>query len=117
MELGAICYAVGALELFIQFLAVSWNPVIASEFLAHSRNASQCFAQSRGVARHPAFVPEKETQLAMKRIDRAPAIDREQLFRPRADFAFRFAEFGMIRRRPLANLGREINRQRVRQNK
>ena len=53
----------------------------------------------------------------MKRIDRAPAIDREQLFRPRADFAFRFAKFGMIRRWPLADLGRQINRQRVRQNK
>ena len=67
----------------------------------------------RGVARHAAFIPEQEAKLAMKRIDRALAIDVEHSLGARPHVVLSLHEFRMIGRRPFADLTGEIIRQRV----
>src|SRR5256885_12277807 len=91
----------------IERFAVPEDADVVPEFISQLRDAHEGFAQSGLVPRHAAFVPEKQTELAVEGIDGAFSIYRQQLFGPGPDLIFRVAKFRAICRRPLPNLRSE----------
>ncbi len=65
-ELEEISDPSGALERLIERLAVARDIHILPKFLAQLGNARDRLLQAGGVARHAAFVPEKEAEFAME---------------------------------------------------
>ncbi len=80
--------ASAAFEGLIEFVACAGNADVFPEFFAQLRDARDRFAQTFGVARHAAFVPEEKTEFAMEGIDRAFAIHVQHPLRAGAHFRF-----------------------------
>src|SRR4029077_12989854 len=108
--------ATGALERLVKSFALSRNRDVRPEFLPYLWDAAERFLKSLGVARHAAFVPEQETELAMKGIDRAFAIYVEHPLGSGTHLVFRFFEFRMIGRGAFPHLPGEVVRQGVGKN-
>ena len=106
-----------ALQGLVKIFVASRDAYVAPELLSQFGDFLERLTQSFFVARHPAFGPEKETKLAMERIDRTAAIDLKEFLDPGTNIRLRSSEFGRIRRWPFSHLRGEIIRQRVRQNK
>ena len=56
----------GSFQRLVVIFFVAGNPHVAPEFVAQFRDFSQRFAQPVFVARHSAFIPQKETEFAME---------------------------------------------------
>src|SRR6266496_4690701 len=115
-EFQKICDASSAFERLVKISIVPWDPHIVPELFAKFGNFSQRLTQSFFVARHPAFVPEKQTKLAMERIERTCPVDLEEFLNPGTNVFFRALELGRIRRWPFSHLASEIIRQCAGQN-
>src|SRR5688572_32556733 len=64
-EFQEVRHAAGAFQRLVERFSVAWHPDLAPEMRAHFRDPGKGLAQAPGVARHPAFVPEEKTELAM----------------------------------------------------
>src|SRR5438046_1944615 len=64
----------GALERLIEIFVIARNADVPPKFLAQLWNFGDRFAQPRRVPSHPAFIPKKQSELFMERVERAVAI-------------------------------------------
>src|SRR6266550_9599460 len=115
-EFEEIGNASSALQGLVKIFVASRDAYVAPELLSQFGDFLERLTQSFFVARHPAFVPEKETKLAMERIERTCPVDLEEFLNPGTNVFFRALELGRIRRWPFSHLASEIIRQCTGQN-
>src|SRR6266480_5198278 len=108
--------APGAFKGLVKIFVAAQDAHLAPELFSQFGNFFERFAQSFFVARHSAFVPEKQTELSVERIERTRSIDFQEFLDPGANIFFCFLKLRRIRRRPFSHLSGEIIWERVRQN-
>src|SRR5882757_1363412 len=74
-EFQEIGNASGAFQGLIKIIAVARDSNLVPELFSQLGDFFERLTQSFFVTRHPAFVPKKQANLAMERVDRASAVD------------------------------------------